>query len=91
MKLSIIIPVYNVEEPKVPLLLARSRNLLKLFLNDIGLLAAQYANGIQMRILNGDKDINYGSIYENAVSQELVAHGLEPYYYNSKKRGEDIA
>lgn len=84
----VAIPVYNVEEPKVPLLLARSRNLLKLFLNDIGLLAAQYANGIQMRIIKGDKDINFGSIYENAVAQELVAHGLEPYYYNSKKRGE---
>ncbi len=84
----VAIPVYNVEEPKVPLLLARSRNLLKLFLNDIGLLAAQYADGIQMRIIKGDKGINYGSIYENAVAQELVAHGLEPYYYNSKKRGE---
>ena len=84
----VAIPVYNVEEPKVPLLLARSRNLLKLFLNDIGLLAAQYANGIQMRIIKGDKDINFGSIYENAIAQELVAHGLEPYYYNNKKRGE---
>lgn len=41
-----------------------------------------------MRIIKGDKDINYGSVYENAVAQELVAHGLEPYYYNSKKRGE---
>ena len=84
----VAIPVYNVEEPKVPLLLARSRNLLKLFLNDIGLLAAQYADGIQMRIIRGDKDINFGSIYENAVAQELVAHGLVPYYYNNKKRGE---
>ena len=84
----VAIPVYNVEEPKVPLLLSRSRNLLKLFLSDIGLLAAQYANGIQMRIIKGDKDINFGSIYENVVAQELVAHGLEPYYYNSKKRGE---
>ena len=84
----VALPVYNVEEPKVPLLLARSRNLLKLFLNDIGLLAAQYANGIQVRIIKGDKDINFGSIYENAVAQELVAHGLWPYYYNNKKRGE---
>lgn len=84
----VAIPVYNVEEPKVPLLLARSRNLLKLFLNDIGLLAAQYADGIQIRIIKGDKDINFGSIYENAVAQELVAHGLAPYYYNNKKRGE---
>ena len=84
----VAIPVYNVEEPKVPLLLARSRNLLKLFLNDIGLLAAQYADGIQVRIIKGDKDINFGSIDENAVAQELVAHGFEPYFYNSKKRGE---
>ena len=84
----VTLPVYNVEEPKVPLLLARSRNLFKLFQNDIGLLAAQYSEGIQLRIVKGDKDINFGSIYENAVAQELTAHGIEPYYYNNKKRGE---
>ena len=84
----VALPVYNVEEPKLPLLLARSRNLFKLFQSDIGLLASQYAEGIQMRIIKGDKDINFGSIYENAVVQELVAHGITPYYYNNKKRGE---
>jgi len=47
----VALSVYNVEEPKIPLLLARSRNLFKLFQNDIGLLAAQYAEGIQLRIL----------------------------------------
>ena len=52
------------------------------------MLASQYAEGIQMRIIKGDKDINFGSIYENAVAQELVAHGITPYYYNNKKRGE---
>ena len=84
----VALPVYNVEEPKMPLLLARSRNLFKLFQSDIGLLAGQYAEGIQMRIIKGDKDINFGSVYENAVAQELVAHGIAPYYYNNKKRGE---
>lgn len=84
----VAIPVYNVEEPKMPLLLARSRNLFKLFQSDIGLLAAQYAEGIQLRIIKGDKDINFGSIYENAVAQELTAHSLTPYYYSNKKRGE---
>ena len=84
----VAIPVYNVEEPKMPLLLARSRNLFKLFQSDIGLLAAQYAEGIQLRIIKGDKDLNFGSIYENAVAQELTAHSLTPYYYNNKKRGE---
>lgn len=84
----VAIPVYNVEEPKQPLMLARSRNLLKLFLCDVGLLAAMYAEGIQIRIIRGDKDINHGSIFENAVAQELVAHGIELFYYNNKKRGE---
>lgn len=84
----VALPVYNVEEPKTPLLLARSRNLFKLFQSDIGLLASQYAEGIQLRIIKGDNDINFGSIYENAVAQELVAHGIAPYYYNNKKRGE---
>ena len=80
----VALPVYNVEEPKVPLLLSRSRNLFKLFQNDIGLLATQYAEGIQLRIIKGDKGINFGSIYENAIAQELTAHALEPYYYNNK-------
>jgi hypothetical protein len=70
------------------LLLSHSRSLFKLFQSDIGLLAAQYAEGIQLRIIKGDKNINFGAIYENAVAQELVAHGIEPYYYNNKKRGE---
>ena len=69
-------PAYNVEEPKTPLLLARSRNLFKLFQSDIGLLASLYAEGIQLRIIKGGNDINFGSIYENAVAQELVANGL---------------
>ena len=57
----VALPVYNVEEPKVPLLLNRSRNLFKLFQSDVGLLASQYAGGIQLRIINGDKDINFRS------------------------------
>ena len=84
----VALPTYNVEEPVVPLKLSRSRNLFKLFQNDIGLLASQYADGIQLRILNDEKGINFGSIYENVVAQELRAHGLELYYFNSKKQGE---
>jgi predicted AAA+ superfamily ATPase len=84
----VALPVYNVEEPKVPLILSRSRNLFKLFQNDIGLLACQYSDRIQLRILNNEKDINFGSIYENFVAQELHAHGFDLYYFNSKKQGE---
>lgn len=84
----VVLPVFNVEAPVEPLRLAELRNLFKLFSNDVGLLASQYADGLQLRILAGDKDINYGSVYENAVAQEMVAHGLEPRYFSSKKRGE---
>ncbi len=84
----VVIPVYNVEEPKPPLKLAETRNLFKLFSNDVGLLAAQYASGIQLKILTGDSSVNIGAVYENAVAQELLAHGITPYYYNNKRRGE---
>ncbi|MDE6485648.1 MAG: AAA family ATPase [Duncaniella sp.] len=84
----VAIPVYNVEEPKAPLKLAETRNLFKLFSNDVGLLAAQYADGIQLKLIMGDSSINFGAIYENVIAEELLTHGITPYYYNNKKRGE---
>ena len=84
----VAIPACSVEEPKPPLRLSEKRNLFKLFANDVGLLAAMYAEGIQLRILAGEKAFNIGAVYENAVAQELKAHGFSPYYYHSKKRGE---
>ena len=88
----VAIPTYNVEEPKAPLLLNKQRNLFKLFLNDVGLLAAMYGDNIQLRLLSGDNNINYGAVYENLVAQELNAHGFANgrglYYFNSKKQGE---
>ena len=84
----VAMPVYNVEEPTVPLILSSTRNLFKLFLGDIGLLASLYADGIQLKILNNEPSINFGAIYENAVAQELNAHGYKLYYYNSKRQGE---
>ena len=88
----VAIPTYNVEEPRLPLLLNKQRNLFKLFLNDVGLLAAMYGGNIQARLLNKDTNINYGAIYENLVAQELYANGFATehalYYFNSKKQGE---
>lgn len=86
----VAIPVFNVEEPVFPLKLNKQRNLFKLFQNDVGLLAYQYADGIQLRILSGEINLNYGAVYENFVAQELHAHGYKDklYYFNSKKQGE---
>lgn len=81
-------PAYCASEPVVPLLLSKATNLFKLFLSDVGLLAAMYMDDIQIKILKMEKDINFGAIYENVVAQELKAHGFELYYFNSKKQGE---
>lgn len=82
------LPTFNANEPRVPLLLSRCSNLFKLFQNDVGLLASQYADGIQLRILQGETAINFGAIYENLVAQELHAHGWSLYYFSSKTQGE---
>jgi len=83
------IPVYNVDAPILPLELARKANLFKLFLNDVGLLSAMYMDGIQFKILSGELGMNFGSVYENFVAQELRAHGFAKiYYFKSKKHGE---
>jgi len=55
---------------------------------DVGLLAAQYGSGIQLKILNHESSMNFGSVYENFAAQELLANGHTLYFYNSKKYGE---
>lgn len=84
----VALPVYCVQEPTIPLLLSRSTNLFKLFASDVGLLASMYSDGLQLKILNKQKDINFGAVYENAIAQELKAQGFELYYFQSKKQGE---
>ena len=54
----VALPTYNVEEPKLPLLLAKTRNLFKLFQSDVGLLASQFAGGIQLRLLDNSQSVN---------------------------------
>ena len=84
----VALPTYCASEPTVPLKLSQATNLFKLFLSDVGLLASMYMNDIQIKILNHEKDINFGSVYENVAAQELTAHGFDLYYFNSKKQGE---
>lgn len=75
-------------DPRPPLRLSRDSSFFKLYMNDVGLLAAMYGDGIQLKMLSGELDINYGSVYENFVAQELHAHGYQLYYFNSRKVGE---
>ena len=79
---------YNVDNPIYPLLMSKERTMFKLFLCDVGILSYKLLNGNQIKILNGDVNINFGALYEAAVAQELNAHGYPLFYHNNKKRGE---
>ncbi len=84
----IALSVRSATDPRIPLRLSRDSAFFKLFMNDVGLLSAMYSGGIQLRLLSGETEINYGSVYENFVAQELHAHGFTLYYFSSRKVGE---
>ncbi len=84
----VALPVFCASEPVIPLLLSKATNLFKLFLSDVGLLASMYEDGIQMKILMKQVNMNYGAIYENVAAQELKCHGFDLYYYNNNRTGE---
>lgn len=84
----IALEVRAVSNPKFPLLESQKKNLLKLYLNDVGILTnLLYANNIRA-ILDDVKSINLGTVYESVVAQELHAHGHKLTYYDNKKNGE---
>lgn len=81
----ISLPSRAVSNPVFPLTESRSKNLLKVYYNDVGILTnILYRNNINA-VLNKDKGINLGSVYETAAAMELIAHGHELYYFDSKK------
>ena len=84
----ITLEVKAVSQPKYPLAESSSKNLLKLYLNDVGLLTyLLYGLNINA-VLQDERSINLGTVYESVVAQELRAHGYRLYYYDNKKKGE---
>lgn len=84
----VALEVKAVSNPSFPLPESGRKNLLKLYLNDVGLLTALlYRNNIAA-VLNDELSVNLGAVYENVVAMELAAHGFDLYYYDNKKNGE---
>lgn len=84
----ISLAVHAISNPHFPLSESLQKNLLKLYLNDVGLLTGiLYHNNIRP-VLDDVRSINLGSVYESAVAQELRAHGHKLFYYDNRKLGE---
>ena len=84
----VALPSYNVTEPQPPLQLNEKRNLFKLFMGDTGLLCASCMENIQFELLQGNMEVNMGSILENLFAQIIKANGFSLNYFESKKYGE---
>ena len=80
--------VRAISNPHFPLKESEQKNLLKLYINDVGLLTCLLYNMNVNAILEDVKSINLGTVYESAVAQELHAHGCPLFYYDNKKLGE---
>lgn len=84
----VTLEVKAISKPSYPLIENSGKNLLKLYLNDVGILSAIYYRNNIKAVMDDIRSINLGSVYETVVAQELKAHGYGLYYYDNKKNGE---
>lgn len=84
----IALEVKAISNPVFPLIESSGKNLLKLYLNDVGILTnILYKHNIRA-VLDTEKSINLGTVYESVVASELKAHGHKLYYYDNRNKGE---
>lgn len=84
----IALEVKALSTPIFPLIESSGKNLLKLYLNDVGILTnILYKNNIKA-VLGDERSINLGTVYESVVASELKAHGYNLFYYDNKANGE---
>lgn len=84
----IALNVQAIANPVFPLIQSAGKNLLKLYLNDAGLLTGiLYGNNIRA-VLDDERSVNLGSVYETVVAEELMAHDYKLFYYDNRSKGE---
>ncbi len=84
----IALNVQAISNPTFPLVESAGKNLLKLYLNDSGMLTSiLYGNNIRA-VLDDMVSINLGAVYETVVASELIAHGYKLFYYDNRNKGE---
>lgn len=84
----VALDVLAISNPRFPLAESEQKRLVKLYLNDIGLLT-NLLYGLNVNaVLQDIRSINLGTVYESAVAQELAAHQFKLHYYDNKQKGE---
>ena len=84
----VALEVSAISNPRFPLTESDQKMLVRLYLNDVGLLTNLLYELNVNAVLQDIKSINLGTVYESVVAQELVAHGFKLHYYDNKKKGE---
>ena len=84
----VALDVLAISNPRFPLAESEQKRLLKLYLNDIGLLTSLLYGLNVNAVLQDIRSINLGTVYESAVAQELAAHQFKLHYYDNKQKGE---
>lgn len=84
----VALDVLAISNPHFPLAESEQKRLVKLYLNDNGLLT-NLLYGLNVNaVLQDIRSINLGTVYESAVAQELAAHQFKLHYYDNKQKGE---
>lgn len=84
----IALEVTAISNPRFPLIESEQKRLIKLYLNDVGILTNILYNLNVNAVLQDIRSINLGTVYESVVAQELAAHGFTLHYYDNKHKGE---
>ncbi|MCQ2249922.1 MAG: ATP-binding protein [Bacteroidales bacterium] len=84
----VALDITAISNPKFPLVESEQKKLVKLYLNDVGLLTNLLYGQNVNAILQDISNINLGTVYESVVAQELSAHGYKLHYYDNKQNGE---
>ena len=84
----VALEVSAISNPRFTLAESEQKKLMKLYLNDVGLLTSILYDLNVNAVLQDIKSINLGTVYESVVAQELAAHGFKLHYYDNKKKGE---
>lgn len=84
----VALEVSAISNPHFPLIESEQKRLVKLYLNDVGLLT-NLLYGLNVNaVMQNIRSINLGTVYESVVAQELAANGFKLHYYDNKQKGE---